>query len=150
MGDDCDNCKNVTNAGQEDSNNNLVGDACDSLNDQDHDGIPDEVDNCPFSANSDQHDGLPGLQDGVGDACDDDDDNDGVNDKTDNCPLVPNPKQVDTDADGQGDACQDDCDQDTIKNDVDICPCDDTKSSTNFKGLRTFDVARSDGQPRPV
>ena len=37
-----------------------------------------------------------------------------------------------------------------IKNDVDICPCDDTKSSTNFKSLRTFDVASSDGQPRPV
>ena len=57
---------------------------------------------------------------------------------------------MDTDGDGQGDACQDDCDQDTIKNDVDICPCDDTKSSTNFKGLRTFHVASSDGQPRPV
>ena len=36
-----------------------------------------QVDNCPDVANTDQLDGLPGLGDGVGDACDDDDDNDG-------------------------------------------------------------------------
>ena len=35
------------------------------------------MDNCPDVANTDQLDGLPGLGDGVGDACDDDDDNDG-------------------------------------------------------------------------
>ena len=28
---------------QEDSNNNMVGDACDSTNDRDNDGVPDEV-----------------------------------------------------------------------------------------------------------
>ena len=31
------------NPGQEDVNNNLVGDACDTLNDRDKDGVPDEV-----------------------------------------------------------------------------------------------------------
>ena len=31
------------NGGQEDVNNNLVGDVCDSLNDRDKDGVPDEV-----------------------------------------------------------------------------------------------------------
>ena len=31
------------NPGQEDANNNLVGDACDTLNDRDKDGVPDEV-----------------------------------------------------------------------------------------------------------
>ena len=31
------------NGGQEDANNNLVGDVCDTLNDRDMDGVPDEV-----------------------------------------------------------------------------------------------------------
>ena len=31
------------NPGQEDANNNLVGDACDTLNDRDKDGVRDEV-----------------------------------------------------------------------------------------------------------
>ena len=33
----------IPNPGQEDANNNLVGDVCDSLNDRDKDGVPDEV-----------------------------------------------------------------------------------------------------------
>ena len=33
----------IPNRGQEDANNNLVGDVCDSLNDRDKDGVPDEV-----------------------------------------------------------------------------------------------------------
>ena len=84
----------------------MVGDACDSTNDRDNDGVPDEVsvvdlsnssfgltsflkvDNCPDVGNTDQLDGLPGHEDGVGDACDDDDDNDGVSDLLDNCRLV--------------------------------------------------------------
>ena len=33
----------IPNPGQEDANNNLVGDACDTLNDRDKDGVPDEV-----------------------------------------------------------------------------------------------------------
>ena len=31
------------NLRQEDLNNNMVGDACDSVNDKDNDGVPDEV-----------------------------------------------------------------------------------------------------------
>jgi len=65
-----------------------------------------QVDNCPDTPNTDQLDGLLGLQDGIGDACDDDDDNDGVPDVDDNCVLVPNPDQLDTNGDGEGDACQ--------------------------------------------
>ena len=49
-----------------------------------------KVDNCPEVGNTDQLDGLPGHEDGVGDACDDDDDNDGVSDLLDNCRLVYN------------------------------------------------------------
>ena len=34
---------------QEDTNNNMVGDACDSTNDRDNDGVPDEVFVADFS-----------------------------------------------------------------------------------------------------
>ncbi|MEN0047155.1 MAG: LamG-like jellyroll fold domain-containing protein [Bacteroidota bacterium] len=92
--------------------------------DTDGDGICDEDDNCPTSANTDQanFDG-----DSLGDICDPDDDNDGVPDaidafpkdpsessdsdgdgignNSDNCPSTPNPSQADSDGDGIGDAC---------------------------------------------
>lgn len=60
-----------------------------SAGDDDGDGIPDDVDNCPTTPNAGQTD-TDG--DGVGDACD-------------NCPTVANPGQSDGDADGTGDAC---------------------------------------------
>ena len=116
--------------------------------DFDGDGIEDEFDNCPFTANVDQTldadgDGVgdvcdncvlvsnapatgsaqPDLdQDGIGDACDDDRDGDGVLNDADNCPDVFNPSQVDTDGDGLGNACDDDIDGDGIKNVDDPCP----------------------------
>jgi hypothetical protein len=57
--------------------------------DADHDGVPDEFDNCPSVANPDQADGD---SDGVGNTCD-------------NCPGLANPSQVDIDGDGLGDVC---------------------------------------------
>ncbi|HUU94596.1 MAG TPA: carboxypeptidase regulatory-like domain-containing protein [Phycisphaerae bacterium] len=58
--------------------------------DADNDGIIDDVDNCPTTANADQAD-TDG--DGIGDACD-------------NCPAVANPDQADADGDGIGDVCE--------------------------------------------
>ncbi|RMG91865.1 MAG: hypothetical protein D6708_07070, partial [Candidatus Dadabacteria bacterium] len=58
--------------------------------DRDGDGVPDDSDNCPSTANADQADGDG---DGVGDACD-------------NCPAVANADQADADANGVGDACE--------------------------------------------
>ena len=56
FGDACDNCPTVSNPGQEDQNNNFIGDACDGGEDSDGDGVPDDIDNCPSKPNSDQLD----------------------------------------------------------------------------------------------
>ena len=102
--DTMDNCPEVANQDQTDTDNDGLGDACDD--DDDNDGDLDGDDNCPLTPNPGQEDNDG---DGIGDACDDDDDNDGVPDDDDNCPLTPN-DQTDTDGDGKGDACDDDPD----------------------------------------
>lgn len=83
-----------------------------NTDDTDGDGVRDDDDNCPQSANGDQAD-VDG--DGVGDACDNcplaanpdqaDVDQDGVGDACDNCIESSNPDQADSDDDGIGDAC---------------------------------------------
>lgn len=91
--------------------------------DQDHDGIPNATDNCPFVPNVVQGDGN---ENGIGDLCDcgacdcgfqaPDGDDDAYPDECDTCPDVPNssPSQdnpyADFESDGLGDAC-DSCPQ---------------------------------------
>ena len=93
IGDACDNCWNVDSKDQIDSDHDCesfykdwnycngvrwikdpqCGDACDRCpgfddsKDADHDGVPDECDNCPIVYNPDQKDTD---KDGIGDACD--------------------------------------------------------------------------------
>jgi hypothetical protein len=105
------------------------------IGDYDKDGILDDVDNCPYQANTDQkdsdHDGVGNIcdnclfisnqdqkdidQDSLGNACDNcpyqantdqkDSDHDGIGNACDNCLLAANPYQKDWDGDGVGDPC---------------------------------------------
>ncbi len=105
--------------------------------DSDGDGIADEVDNCPDTANADQADADGDL---VGDICDDtpngDDDNDGVDNAVDVCPGSDD--TIDTDQDGAPDGCDDtpngDDDNDGVDNAVDVCPGSDDTIDTDQDG----------------
>jgi hypothetical protein len=111
MGDLCDNCPDISNPDQADTDSDGLGDACD---------------NCVTVANADQGDGDA---DNIGDECDNCPD---IGDLCDNCPDISNPDQADTDSDGLGDACdncvtvanadQNDGDADNIGDECDNCP----------------------------
>ena len=117
--DTTDNCRLVMNAGQEDANNDGIGNVC--QDDADGDGVLNVNDNCPLVANANQTN-TDGATDG-GDACDSDDDNDTILDTNDNCPLAINTDQLNTDgaADG-GNVCDADDDNDGKNDDLDNCP----------------------------
>jgi hypothetical protein len=88
---DCpeDNCPDVFNVCQDDTDDDGQGDACDP--DIDDDDVINEEDDCPYTHNPLQEDND---QDGIGNACD-------------NCPDAYNPYQYDRDGDGLGDECDD-------------------------------------------
>ncbi|XP_041469147.1 thrombospondin-1-like isoform X2 [Lytechinus variegatus] len=99
-----DNCIHIPNSGQEDSDGDAEGDACDD--DDDDDGIRDARDNCQYTPNRWQGDR----------------DRDNVGDECDNCPTHSNPRQENVDGDEFGDECDDDIDNDGHDNFMDNCP----------------------------
>lgn len=100
-----DNCPGRPNAGQQDTDRDGIGDACE---DADADGVPDEEDICPHDPDSAQ---LDLDEDGVGDACDADIDGDGRRldalgrSRRDPCPYLAEDAWLDRDHDGLGDGC---------------------------------------------
>jgi hypothetical protein len=99
-----DNCVEVSNSDQTDTDGDGIGDACNDAFDADGDEFADARDNCPEISNSDQSD-TDGN--GTGNACNDAEDLDGDEwaDSLDLCVDVPNPDQANRDGDDLGDAC---------------------------------------------
>jgi gliding motility-associated-like protein len=85
----------------------------DVFEDMDNDGVSDQTDNCPTTANADQ---LDTDADGVGDVCD-------------NAPTVANANQLDTDGDGVGDVLDTDDDGDGVLDTQDAFPLDASENA---------------------
>ncbi len=121
--DTADNCIDVANTDQVNSDTDNLGDACDvcaknadpDQTDTDADGVGDACDNCQAFGNVGQEDGDA---DGVGDACD-------------VCPEVADAGQADIDSDGMGDLCQD-TDKDEVLDVNDNCPLDANEDQSDF------------------
>ncbi len=99
-----DNCPELPNPDQADTDGDRTGDACNDADDGDGDEWADWIDNCPETANPLQDDADGN---GLGDLCNDAEDADGDEwaDALDNCPEEGNPAQTDRDGDRIGDAC---------------------------------------------
>ncbi|MBN2367528.1 thrombospondin type 3 repeat-containing protein [Candidatus Woesearchaeota archaeon] len=144
-----DNCPNVYNPAQTDSDGDMIGDECDicaydPINDIDSDGVCGNIDNCPNSYNPEQKDSDNDNQGDACDICPYDADNDIDFDNTcgdvDNCRERYNPEQNDCDNDGLGDACDfdslcsTDSDRDGINDNEDNCVLNSNKNQHDSDG----------------
>ena len=161
------NCNGLIDEGYIDTDSDGVKDCVDP--DDDNDGIPDGLDNCPFAANVTQDD-LDG--DGVGDECDGDADGDGVTNQSDckpfdpvvypgaqevcngvddNCNSMTDENFLDTDNDGIKDCVDPDDDNDGVPDEQDNCPLVKNAGQADADGDGIGDAcdgdSDSDGDP---
>jgi hypothetical protein len=112
----------------------------DPYEDDDGDGVGNEVDNCPFTPNALQ---LNRDGDAFGDVCDDDDDGDGVLDLGDDCSVGYTNWTASSSTDHDGDGCHDaaedaDDDNDGLNDMADLCALGaldwQSSASTDYDG----------------
>ena len=142
--DGADNCPMAANTNQANNDADSQGDTCDADDDNDGfpdvsdvfpfdaaehadtdgDGVGDNGDNCPVTANAGQSNFDGDTQ---GDVCDNDDDNDGVADGSDLFPFNP-AESIDSDSDGTGNNADPDDDNDGTPDVSDAFPLDAAES----------------------
>ena len=120
-----DNCPDIINVDQKDTDGDGEGDVCDDTSgvsdDVDNDGTPNANDNCPQQWNADQADND---KDGNGDVCDLDDDNDGSPDLAD---CKPFDATIHPNVEEECDGIDNDCDD--LIDDEDGLACDDADAA---------------------
>jgi len=120
-----DNCPFVSNSDLVDTDSDGVGNVCDE--DDDNDGVNDELDVFPLDPQEAR-----------------DNDLDGIGDNSDNCIFDENPNQNDLDDDGKGDACDLDDDNDGVEDENDAYPFDLNRSGDrDFDGSDFFEEERA-------
>ena len=134
-GDNADNCVALANSNQQDSDDDGVGNVCDSDadgdrlsntqdDDDDNDGVTDSQDEFPL----DPDESLDTDSDGTGNNADTDDDGDGVADDSDVFPLDA-AETLDTDSDGTGNNADSDDDNDGVEDASDAFPLDASETT---------------------
>ena len=146
ISNDADNCPDVANTIQKDTDFDGQGDSCDS--DDDNDQVEDAADQFPLNPTE----SVDTDSDGTGNNADTDDDNDGVLDGSDAFPLDPT-ETLDTDADGVGDNADAfpsdaeesmDTDGDQVGDNADNCPSLSNPNQLNTDGDREGNVCDRD------